>query len=657
MLTRTLIGIWLGIGMTWGQESLPSLNVDPNTITVSGISSGAYFATQFHVAHSMAIRGCGMWAGGPDLCFSRHGILCMNTPSVVLVDVLTLDTETLGVLGRIDDPFHLENDRVYIFHGTEDSTVPISSATKLERYYRHFLQDPDSQMKLKNDIPASHSVVSDHVGTPCGVEDKYYIQNCGYNSVFEMLNHLIGNLAPPKEPGTMAGALTQFSQAEFFDGNPNKASMEEFGFIYIPPNCKADSGVQCRFHIFFHGCAMQHEEIGTEFIRTAGFIEVADANDIILLFPQTIAKTLTGNPYGCWNWFGYLNDLLFEEYATKNAKQIEGIYKMLTTPLPALNVDQSWITVSGISAGAYFATQFHVAYSEVIQGCGMWAGGPNLCYARDALLCMNTPLIINVSLLTSDTDKIADMGDIDPTANMANDRALDQFCTTFRVYIFHGTKDTTVFPASAEKTESYYAHYLNNTQEQLVLNNEMGASHAVVSDHFGSSCGKSDHKLYIENCDFNSVYQVLNHITGGSLFPPVEPGMYQGNLTEIDQAEFFDGKPGSASMDETGYLYIPPECGNLMVPCKFHIFFHGCSMYAQSIGTDFITNSGFLELADANHLIILFPQTVPKMLSGNPAGCFNWFGYLDDLLFEDFAKKDAKQMKGIYDMMARVTGI
>lgn len=39
-------------------------NVDPSSITVSGFSSGAFMATQFHFAHSSEIGGAGIIAGG-----------------------------------------------------------------------------------------------------------------------------------------------------------------------------------------------------------------------------------------------------------------------------------------------------------------------------------------------------------------------------------------------------------------------------------------------------------------------------------------------------------------------------------------------------------------------------------------------------------------
>lgn len=43
-----------------------------------------------------------------------------------------------------------------------------------------------------------------------------------------------------------------------------------------------------RLHIFFHGCSMQAEEIGTGFIRESGFIEIADANNLVMIFPQVL---------------------------------------------------------------------------------------------------------------------------------------------------------------------------------------------------------------------------------------------------------------------------------------------------------------------------------------------------------------------------------
>ena len=58
-------------------------------------------------------------------------------------------------------------------------------------------------------------------------------------------------------------------------------------------------------------------------------------------------------------------------------------------PLPALGVDVSKTSVSGISSGAYMAGQFHLAFSTTVVGAGVVAGGPWGCASNgsgDALL-------------------------------------------------------------------------------------------------------------------------------------------------------------------------------------------------------------------------------------------------------------------------------
>ena len=47
---------------------LPALDIDPEGITISGISSGADFVVNLHVAHSSVIRGVGVFAGQAYHC-------------------------------------------------------------------------------------------------------------------------------------------------------------------------------------------------------------------------------------------------------------------------------------------------------------------------------------------------------------------------------------------------------------------------------------------------------------------------------------------------------------------------------------------------------------------------------------------------------------
>ena len=49
-------------------------------------------------------------------------------------------------------------------------------------------------------------------------------------------------------------------------------------------------------------------------------------------------------------------------------------------PVPSSpNLDRSAITVSGLSSGGFMAHQFHIAFSKLVTGAGVVAGGPFRC--------------------------------------------------------------------------------------------------------------------------------------------------------------------------------------------------------------------------------------------------------------------------------------
>ena len=49
----------------------------------------------------------------------------------------------------------------------------------------------------------------------------------------------------------------------------------------------------------------------------------------------------------------------------------------------------------------------------------------------------------------------------------------------------------------------------------------------------------------------------LNHLYGGDLIPGVTYN--PTSLRQFDQNEFFNNRPGTASMDDKGYVYIPVD--------------------------------------------------------------------------------------------------
>lgn len=48
-----------------GTTSIPPLGANPDTITISGFSSGSFMSTHMHVIFSDIIKGAGCMAGGP----------------------------------------------------------------------------------------------------------------------------------------------------------------------------------------------------------------------------------------------------------------------------------------------------------------------------------------------------------------------------------------------------------------------------------------------------------------------------------------------------------------------------------------------------------------------------------------------------------------
>lgn len=302
-------------------------------------------------------------------------------------------------------------------------------------------------------------------------------------------------------------------------------------------------------------------------------------------------------------------------------------------------IEPGSLTVSGISAGAAMATQFHVAFSADVNGVGIFAGIPYGCAKGSlavALNCMSSPFLTSVPTLIDRTDGFAQDGTIDPTSNMSGDR----------VYVFHGTRDSTVSNRNGEQVVEYYQNYLSTSD--IATEFTIAAEHCQPTDNFGGECNRQNTDNYINDCDYRGAFLALNHLYGGSLLADTT-AVPESNLFQFDQAEFFGGRPESYSMDSVGYIYIPTECKDPTRYCKLHVVLHGCLQSSQEIGDVFVKNAGYLEVAESNAIILLFPQVVRTPVS-NPNACFDWWGYAGD----DYDLKTGVQMDAIYQMCKRL---
>jgi hypothetical protein len=94
----------------------------------------------------------------------------------------------------------------------------------------------------------------------------------------------------------------------------------------VPTSCAAQ--LACRVHVAFHGCKQYASAIGADYYLHAGYNAWADTNNLIVLYPQTIATSVLPyptNPNGCWDWWGY-NETA---YAQKGGSQISAVFAML----------------------------------------------------------------------------------------------------------------------------------------------------------------------------------------------------------------------------------------------------------------------------------------------------------------------------------------
>ena len=326
-----------------------SLRIDKSAISVSGLSSGAYMAQQFHVIHSSRVKGAGIVAGGPFNCaggsylgswFDLYAALhvCSATNLFGLFFGPPDVAQSIGFTrqeaeaGRIDDPANLQDARVWLFSGGNDEKIPRSVVESVESYYSEFLGSDG--IKFDSNSLANHAMITDDFGNPCAADGSPYINDCDFDAAMALLQHIHGLDPPmPKAPEADLQPIITFDQTEFFDQTDKSVSLHALGYLYVPARCA--EGETCRLHVAFHGCRQDQDEIRDAFYSGAGYNEVAETNDTVVLYPQTTAWSESfffaylENPRACWDWWGYSGD----DYFRRSGKQIRAVAQMINALL------------------------------------------------------------------------------------------------------------------------------------------------------------------------------------------------------------------------------------------------------------------------------------------------------------------------------------
>jgi poly(3-hydroxybutyrate) depolymerase len=313
---------------------LGSYNIDPNKVFVAGISAGGFFAVDLHVAHSAAIKGAAIYAGGVYYCAQDSLGLALaecggaTSPNCQALYVSTLAQsesylDAQSTAGTIDNESNLRGQPVYMWEGTNDVVVNPSEMVDLQSEYKHY----GANVTFDNAFPANHGWESPDGTVPCGTATDPYMIVCNqggsaYDSERTWLSLFFGALNP-RNNGVLLGSLLNFDQTEF--GASASNSLDTNGYLFVPASCAAQ--LRCGLVVAFHGCRQIQSAIQTAWIKQAGINEWADTNNFLVMYPYAVQSTVNPtNPQGCFDWWGYDND---PNYALKSGVQMGIIYKMV----------------------------------------------------------------------------------------------------------------------------------------------------------------------------------------------------------------------------------------------------------------------------------------------------------------------------------------
>lgn len=335
-----LMALALSIGTSRADEPLPALGANLAETSVSGVSSGAYMAGQFQVAHSKLVVGAGLVAGGPYGCAESVGAeltpywslvvmrnvgralnACMSDTlsafGVPSMARLVRRAESRAEDGKIDSLDGLKADRIYLFSGKKDQTVVRSVVEKAAAFYED-VGVPKSQILVVKDPRAGHAFVTEESGTACEVSEPPFVADCDYDQAGAILTHIYGPLAAPT--ATLTGRFVVFDQRPFH-GDQSGHGLAETGTVYVPESCTRGPG--CRVHVVFHGCRQNRAAVSDAFVKGSGYARWADSNRMIVLFPE--AEPSAVNPKGCWDWWGYTG----RDFLARDAAQTAAVRRML----------------------------------------------------------------------------------------------------------------------------------------------------------------------------------------------------------------------------------------------------------------------------------------------------------------------------------------
>lgn len=310
---------------------LPALAIEADRVAVAGLSSGAYMATQVHLAYSDRLRGAALVAGGPYGCAGGELETALGPCMAGEPELAPLVSRTRGraAAGDIAPLAGLAGDTVYVLHGRADAVVSGATSAASGAFYVELAADAPGlsvQLDLDRDFP--HLLPTLDAGADCAQGGEPWLGRCGFDAAGEIMAQLFG--VPPAEATTAAGELRRFDQGAYAPADADPV-LADIGYLYLPPACAA--GEPCGLLVAFHGCQQDAGSVGEAFVRDAGFNRWADVHRVAVLYPQARSSYLPLNPKACWDWWGYTG----EGYDTRRGAQprwLAAAMSALGAPMP-----------------------------------------------------------------------------------------------------------------------------------------------------------------------------------------------------------------------------------------------------------------------------------------------------------------------------------
>lgn len=310
---------------------LPEMQLNAERFYIGGLSSGGYMAQQLHLAWPEEVQGVAVFAAGPYGC-ARQGVnaalfQCMaitrgRPQAAALVELAQQDAEE----GKLGDLQALKNDRVFIYQAERDPVIHASVSQAAIDFYAHLL--PEEQLLVRRGSAAGHGLPTPDQGVACQQTRSPFINACGFSGPELSLDHLDQPSRRPLQEAPL-GELRAFSQRPFSE---NSRGLAASGYYYQPPTCEGDA--QCGLKMVLHGCEQGVEKLGQAMIKKSGYLQQADARDLVLVFPQIEASI--PNPKGCWDWWGYESSA----FDTREGPQVEGLRSLWQQLLNGSSTEQ-----------------------------------------------------------------------------------------------------------------------------------------------------------------------------------------------------------------------------------------------------------------------------------------------------------------------------